>query len=171
MITLTDPGFTSGPGPQGNTSIYYTTDGSDPVPGSGTRKLYTVPFAKSQGMVKAAGLYGSGGTNPQTWPTTYPAGYGYVPSAVVTASILGSSKGTAVPTLVSVSLSAPGGAATMTTGSTLQITASGKYSDGLVATLPDVLGNTVPPGVAPRSESGRSAVEEWSLLFHPGQPI
>ena len=86
-ITLTDPGLTSGAGPQGNTSIYYTTDGSTPVPGSGTTKLYSAPFSlTAPATVKAVGLYGSGGTNPQTWPTVYPAGMGYVPSAVVSAS-------------------------------------------------------------------------------------
>jgi hypothetical protein len=86
-ITLTDPGLTSGTGPQGNTSIYYTTDGSAPVPGSGTTTLYTGPFSlTAPATVKAVGLYGSGGTNPQTWPTVYPAGMGYVPSAVVSAA-------------------------------------------------------------------------------------
>jgi hypothetical protein len=85
-VTLTDPGLTSGVGPQGNTSVYYTTDGSTPVPGSGTTQLYTGPFQMAAGTVKAVGLYGSGGTNPQTWPTTYPAGLGYVPSGVVTAT-------------------------------------------------------------------------------------
>jgi hypothetical protein len=142
-ITLADPGITSGPGPHGNTSIYYTTDGSDPVPGSGTTQLYTVPFSMSQGIVKAVGLYGTGGTSPRTWPTVYPAGYGYVPSPVVVASINGSSAGNTTPSLVSVSLSTPGNTAVMTTGSTLQIRTSGRYSDGSVASLPDAHGNTV----------------------------
>ena len=35
-VTLTDPGYTSGSQPLGNTGIWYTTDGSTPVPGSGT---------------------------------------------------------------------------------------------------------------------------------------
>jgi Bacterial Ig-like domain (group 2)/Chitobiase/beta-hexosaminidase C-terminal domain len=86
-VTLTDPGLTSGAGPQGNTSIYYTTDGSSPVPGSGTTQLYTGPFQMTApGTVNAVGLYGAGGTSPQTWPTTYPAGLGYVPSSVVSAT-------------------------------------------------------------------------------------
>jgi hypothetical protein len=86
-ITLADSGVTSGAGPQGNTSIYYTTDGSTPVPGSGTTKLYSGPFSlTAPGTVRAVGLYGSGGTNPQTWPTVYPAGLGYVPSGVVSAT-------------------------------------------------------------------------------------
>jgi hypothetical protein len=143
MITLADPGLTSGPGPQGNTSIYYTTDGSNPVPGSGATHLYTGPFSMAPGTAKAVGLYGAGGTNPQTWPTTYPTGYGYVPSPVVTASITGTPGGAPTPTLVSVSLSTPGSTVTMVTGSTLQFSAIGKYSDGSVASLPDAYGNTV----------------------------
>jgi Fn3 associated len=83
-VTLADAGLTSGAGPLGNTSVYYTTDDSNPVPGSGTTKLYAGPFTVSgAGTVKAVGLYGAGGTNPQTWPTVYPAGFGYVPSAIV----------------------------------------------------------------------------------------
>jgi hypothetical protein len=143
MITLADPGLTSGPGPHGNTSIYYTTDGSNPVPGSGTTHLYSGPFSMPPGTAKAVGLYGAGGTNPQTWPTTYPTGYGYVPSPVVTASITGTQGGTPTPTLVSASLSTPGSTVTMVTGSTLQFNAIGKYSDGSVANLPDAYGNTV----------------------------
>jgi Chitobiase/beta-hexosaminidase C-terminal domain len=86
-VTLTDTGLTSGAGPQGNTSIYFTTDGSTPVPGSGTTQLYTAPLTiTSTTTVNAVGLYGSGGTNPQTWPTTYPSGYGFVPSSMVSAT-------------------------------------------------------------------------------------
>ncbi len=167
-VTLADPGLTSGPGPHGNTSIYYTTDGSNPVPGSGTTQLYIAPFPRTGGTVKAVGLYGSGGTNPQTWPTTYPAGYGYLASPVVTASINGTAAAgttpptqvsappstpgsgattvagsTVAPTLVSASLSTPGSEATIAAGHTLQFSAIGKYSDGSVATLPDAYGNAV----------------------------
>ena len=40
-VTLTDPGYTSGGGPLGNTSIYYTTDGSTPNPsGASAGALY-----------------------------------------------------------------------------------------------------------------------------------
>ena len=44
-VTLTDPGYTSSSNyfPHGNTSIWYTTDGSTPVPGSGTARIYTGP--------------------------------------------------------------------------------------------------------------------------------
>jgi hypothetical protein len=68
VVTLADSGQ--------NTSIFYTTDGSTPVPGSGTTKLYTAPFSGSG--VKAVGMWG---VAPQ--PLSYPAGYGYIPSNIV----------------------------------------------------------------------------------------
>ncbi len=83
-VTLTDPGYTSGAVPLGNTGIWYTTDGSTPVPGSGTAQYlasggtFVLPAAAT---VKAVGMWG---TPPQ--PTSYPAGYGFVPSGVVTAA-------------------------------------------------------------------------------------
>jgi hypothetical protein len=73
-ITLSNPGQ--------NTSTYYTTDGTTPVPGSGSTKLYSGPFSISvPATVKAVGMWG---VAPQ--PLTYPSGYGYVASSVVTAS-------------------------------------------------------------------------------------
>ena len=83
-VTLTDPGSTSGAGPLGHTGVWYTTDGSSPVPGSGTAKYlasggtFTLQTAAT---VKAVGMWGA-----LNQPTSYPSGYGYVPSAVVTAS-------------------------------------------------------------------------------------
>jgi hypothetical protein len=79
-VTLTDPGHTSGPRPLGNTSIWYTTDGSTPVPGVGTAKQ--LPSGgklqlDAPGTVKAVGMWGSGAN-----PTSYPRGYGFVPSEV-----------------------------------------------------------------------------------------
>jgi hypothetical protein len=70
-VTLADTGS--------NHSIYYTTDGSIPTTSS---TLYTVPFAVNAGTtVKAIGMWGRGAN-----PKSYPSGYGYVPSAVVSAS-------------------------------------------------------------------------------------
>jgi chitobiase/beta-hexosaminidase-like protein/pectate lyase-like protein len=70
-VTLADTGS--------NHSIYYTTDGSIPTTSS---TLYTVPFAVNAGItVKAIGMWGRGAN-----PKSYPSGYGYVPSAVVSAS-------------------------------------------------------------------------------------
>ena len=83
-VTLTDSGNTSGAVPQGNTGIWYTTDGSDPVPGSGTAKYlasggtFTLSAAAT---VKAVGMWGA-----LNQPMSYPSGYGYLPSSVVTAS-------------------------------------------------------------------------------------
>jgi hypothetical protein len=83
-VTLTDPGSTSGAGPLGHTGVWYTTDGSSPVPGSGTGKYlasggtFTLQTAAT---VKAVGMWGA-----LNQPSAYPSGYGYVPSAVVTAS-------------------------------------------------------------------------------------
>jgi hypothetical protein len=79
-VTLTDPGYTSGPQPLGNHSIWYTTDGSTPVPGSGTAKQLSSGgkfVLSAPGTVKAVGMWGSGAN-----PNSYPAGYGFVPSAV-----------------------------------------------------------------------------------------
>ena len=85
-VTLTDPGYTSTttPVPQGNTGIWYTTDGSTPVPGSGTAQYLASGgtfVLSAPATVNAVGMWGA---PPQ--PTSYPAGYGFVPSGVVTAA-------------------------------------------------------------------------------------
>ncbi len=70
-VTLADTGS--------NHSIYYTTDGSNPTTSS---TLYSGPFSVNAGTtVKAIGMWGRGAN-----PKSYPSGYGYVPSAVVSAS-------------------------------------------------------------------------------------
>ena len=67
-VTLSDSGI--------NHSIYYTTDGSTPTVSS---TLYSGPFSVNPGTtVKAIGMWGQGANT-----TSYPSGYGYVPSAVV----------------------------------------------------------------------------------------
>jgi hypothetical protein len=78
-VTLTDNGS--------NTGIWYTTDGSTPVPGQGTAQLYKTPFVVSATTtIKAVGMWGTANQ-----PKSYPAGYGYVPSAVVSATYTASS--------------------------------------------------------------------------------
>jgi hypothetical protein len=66
-----------------NTGIWYTTDGSSPVPGAGTAQYIaiggTITLTGSK-TVRAVGMWGA-----QNQPTSYPTGYGYVPSAVVSA--------------------------------------------------------------------------------------
>jgi hypothetical protein len=79
-VTLTDPGYTSGPQPLANTSIWYTTDGSTPVPGSGTAQYLASSGSfvlTAPATVKAVGMWGA-----PNQPASYPAGYGFVPSAV-----------------------------------------------------------------------------------------
>lgn len=121
-VTLSDPGYTSGPQPLGNTSIWYTTDGSTPVPGSGTAQLYTTAFSVTPPvLVKAAGMWG---TPPL--PTSYPAAYGFVPSAVISGDYT-LTKNPAV-TLSSVTVLASGHS--IGQGSALQMIAGCTYSDG-----------------------------------------
>ncbi len=82
QVTLADTGR--------NTLIYYTTDGSTPsVPASGTTQVYSAPFSPAAGsVVKALGMWG---TPPQ--PASYASGYGYVPSAVASATFVGNGGG------------------------------------------------------------------------------
>jgi hypothetical protein len=90
-VTLTDPGYTSGPQPLGNTGIWYTTDGSAPVPGSGTARYlsssgtFVLPAAAT---VKAVGMWGAANQ-----PSSYPVGYGFVPSAVQSAHYTSGAEG------------------------------------------------------------------------------
>jgi hypothetical protein len=80
QVSLIDNGNEKDPGPRGNIGIWYTTDGSNPAPKSGTSKFYTGPFTiSSTTTVKAVGMWGA-----ITQPAAYPAGYGFVPSATVT---------------------------------------------------------------------------------------
>lgn len=87
-VTFTDSGYTSGAQPLGNTGIWYTTDGSTPVPGSGTAKRVDSGgqiVLLVAATVKAVGMWGA-----LNQPTFYPSGFGFVPSAVVTNTFSGS---------------------------------------------------------------------------------
>jgi hypothetical protein len=84
-VTLSDTGFgPTTPLPNGNTGIWYTTDGSNPVPGSGTAKRLdsggTLTLS-SAATVKAVGMWGAANQ-----PASYASGFGFVPSGVVTAA-------------------------------------------------------------------------------------
>ncbi len=153
-VTMTDAGLTSGPGPQGNTSIYYTTDGSTPVPGGGTTQLYTGPITlTTSATVKAVGFYGAGytsGAGPVPYPYSYPSGYGYVPSAVVSATYT-SSGGV---TLSSVALSDVGTVHSLVAGGTIQMTATCTYSNGSTTNCntTDSFGNAVSSWVSNSAE-------------------
>ena len=80
-----------------------------------------------------------GGANQ---PTSYPAGYGYVPSAMVSATYTGNMS-VPLKTVVGGYLRPKSGVNTMTLGSTMQMTAYVTYSDGSTGTLPDAHGNVV----------------------------
>ena len=74
VVTLSDDGK--------NTGIWYTTDGSTPVPGAGTARYYTAPITLTgTTTVKAVGMWGA-----PNQPVRYPTGFGYVPSSAITAS-------------------------------------------------------------------------------------
>ena len=91
VVTFTDPGFTSGVGPQGNTGIWYTTDGSTPVPGSGTAKYISTGgtiTVTTTTTVKAVGMWGAA-NQPASYPTGPLSGtFGYRASAVATATYM-----------------------------------------------------------------------------------
>jgi hypothetical protein len=81
-VTLTDAGFSSGSLPLSNTGIWYTTDGSTPVPGSGTAQRLDSGgtfVLSAAATVKAVGMWGAANQ-----PASYPSGFGFVPSNVVT---------------------------------------------------------------------------------------
>jgi Bacterial Ig-like domain (group 2)/Chitobiase/beta-hexosaminidase C-terminal domain len=87
-VTLTDAGFgPTTPLPNGNTGIWYTTDGSTPTPGSGSAKRLDSGGSftlNSAATVKAVGMWGAANQ-----PASYASGYGFVPSGVVTAAYTG----------------------------------------------------------------------------------
>jgi Bacterial Ig-like domain (group 2) len=138
-VTLTDAGNTSSttPVPQGNVSIWYTTDGSTPAPNSGTSRLcnptvgstscnFVLPTAAT---VKAIGMWGQGAN-----PTSYPSGYAFAPSSVTTKLV---SPGARVLTGAYLHANTN----TMVTGQLLQFSVYGTYSDGSVSLLPDAEGS------------------------------
>jgi hypothetical protein len=99
-----------------NTSIWYTTDGSTPVPG--VSQLYTGPFFTSTTItVTAVGMWGTGAN-----PPSYAAGYGYIPSTPVTANNLIAV--TPPPVVVTPPASVPLSCSTVLTGSTVVTTCS-----------------------------------------------
>jgi hypothetical protein len=126
-----------------NTGIWYTTDGSIPVPGAGTAKYIASGGSIQIGntaKVQAVGMWGA-----QNQPTSYPAGYGYVPSVVVSQSY--TQTGTPVaplqptvpvvpvvssvpPVLKDAYLATPNNVNQMVTGATQRFSAMGDYSSG-----------------------------------------
>lgn len=125
-VTLTDLGFTSGSLPLSNTGIWYTTDGSTPVPGQGTaiRLDSGGTFVlNAAATVKAVGMWGAANQ-----PTSYPAGYGFVPSTVISAVYAGGT----TPTIISGYLSTVpvNGVNTASVGGTIQFAPIANYNNG-----------------------------------------
>jgi hypothetical protein len=134
-VTFTNPGTNR----DTNTGIWYTTDGSTPTPGSGTAQYIasggTIAVSTTT-TVKAVGMWGA-----INQPYSYPSGYGYVPSAVVSATY---TAGTS-PTLNSVTLSTAGSVTTIATGASVQMSAACHYNNGTTTSCntTDAYGNSV----------------------------
>jgi hypothetical protein len=157
-VTVSDQGYTSGAQPLGNTGIWYTTDGSTPVPGSGTAQYLASGgtfVLNAAATVKADGMWGAANQ-----PSSHPAGYGFVPSGVVTTAYsaggaikksAGSASSSNIPTeklaaAVATTTELPAGAASATLesvaispsqpvvdiGSTTQLKAIATFDDGSV---------------------------------------
>jgi uncharacterized protein YjdB len=146
-VTFTDAGITSGVGPQGNHSIWYTLDGSSPVPGSGTSTCIASGGTASvtATSVNAVGMWGA-----CNQPTSYPTGYGFVPSSVVKATFTSSGGGT-TPTLSSIALS---GTSAITVGGTSQLTATGTLSNGTIESVTPTAWTSSNTSIATVSSSG-----------------
>jgi hypothetical protein len=100
-VTLTDNGNT-GVGPQGNTGIWCTTDGSAPAPKSGTAIYYPTGYVltlNSTTTLKCVGMWGAQNQPAPAGNTTadvvYPSGFGYLPSSTVSATFTGGGTPTA----------------------------------------------------------------------------
>ena len=145
-VTITDNGNVSGAGPRGNTGIWYTTDGTTPVPRAGTSKYCSSPCnfsVTSTTTVNAVGMWGA-----ITQPASYPTGYGFVPSAVVSATytVSGGTPTAATPVFsptsenfsgtvsVSVSDTTTGATIHCTTNGTIPTTSSPVYSSAFSVT-------------------------------------
>jgi hypothetical protein len=81
IITLAGNVFTiAGPAAL-NSTVWFTTDGTTPVPGQGTSQVYSTSITAASAMtVKAVSMWGTGAN-----PYSYAAGYGYAPSPVTSA--------------------------------------------------------------------------------------
>lgn len=145
-VTFTDAGYSSGPQPLGNTSIWYTTDGSTPV--AGTHGTYIVSggtiTVSSTTTVKAVGMWGA-----QNQTTSYGSGLGFVPSGVVSQTFTLSGGGTptaSTPTFspgtegfsvsasVTLADSTPGATIHFTTDGSTPTTSSAVYTGPITVT-------------------------------------
>ena len=134
----------------GNTSIWYTLDGSTPVPGKST--LYTAPVTvTTTTTVKAVSMWGAANQ-----PTSYATGYGYVPSPVTSATYtVAPPPVTLVSAIMQSSPTANLNTITSATGS-IQLSILGTYSDGSTAVVPNsnVVWGTLGTGILSVSSTG-----------------
>lgn len=139
-VTLTDTGYLSGSVPQGNTSIWYTTDGTTPVAGTHGTCVATgsTISLSAAGSVKALGMWGA-----CTQPSSYPAGFGFVSSSVITNTYSGSG----TPTLQGCHQTNTGSVNTLTIGQTAQQIGICSYltptADQTCSPSADMFGNTI----------------------------
>jgi hypothetical protein len=136
-VTITSNGYTGSttPGPLGNTSAYYTTDGSTPTTSS-TFCGYSCTFSVAAGTtVNAIAMWGA-----QNQPKSYASGYGFTPSTVATQVY--KSSGVA-PTLTGVALTLTGGVTSIQAGNSVQAIATCSYTGGITTncTSTDAYGN------------------------------
>jgi hypothetical protein len=132
--------------PQGNQNIWYTTDGSTPVPQAGTAQFYTGPFTITTATtVKAVGMWGG-----ITQPASYTTNYGFAPSAVVSTSYTTSGGGTG--TLTSIALT--GTSSLVVGGGTSQLVATGTYSNSTTGTISPTTWTSSAPSICTVSSSG-----------------
>jgi hypothetical protein len=150
VVTLTDAGNVSGAGPRGNTGIWCTTDGSTPAPKSGTSQYYasgSTLTVTSSTTLKCVGMWGA-----ITQPASYPAGYGFVPSAVVSGAFV-----------ASVEEGPTSKVRSSTVSSDMQAqSAASPISSGLAATLQSVTITPSAPAVAIGSTIQLKAVATFS---------
>jgi hypothetical protein len=146
VVTITNPGTNR----DTNTTDWCTTDGSTPTPGSGTAVGYYnggTLTVTSTTTVKCVGMWGA-----LNQPYSYPSGYAYVPSALVSSSLTpavvkqtsGNTRSavSGADTIVPAETTAAGNAAelasvavvpaqaTVSIGSTTQLKAIATFSDG-----------------------------------------
>jgi len=132
VVTITNTGTNR----DTNTTDWCTTDESTPTPGSGTAVAYYkggTLTVTSTTTVKCVGMWGA-----PNQPYSYPSGYGYVASSVVSNTYTSGGN----PTITGGYLGNPGSVNTVPVNAgPIQFTAYATYSDGKTRTLPDAYGN------------------------------
>jgi hypothetical protein len=132
VVTITNTGTNR----DTNTTDWCTTDESTPTPGSGTAVAYYkggTLTVTSTTTVKCVGMWGA-----PNQPYSYPSGYGYVASSLVSNTYTSGGN----PTITGGYLGNPGSVNTVPVNAgPIQFTAYATYSDGKTRTLPDAYGN------------------------------